>query len=82
MGETIVQGPWAAYALVVIQRRNAGAHPIGARLVEGFERGNDKPLRHGVKGSSKAPLSMGEELRKRVWRGERSLPDGADPALS
>lgn len=25
--------------------------------------------------------SMGEEMRQQFWRGERILPDGADPAL-
>ena len=35
----------------------------------------------GFQGVRHAPWSMGEGSRQRAWRGERSLPDGADPSL-
>ena len=38
----------------------AWRHPIGGRLVQGFQRGCETPpFGHGVKGSSKAPVVDG-----------------------
>ena len=70
------------------------AHPIGARLVEGFQRGwRNAPSCHGVEGSAECSLAAPEAAgfqragtlfgrwgrAARLGWGERSLHDGTDP---
>lgn len=57
-----------------LQRRNAGAHPIREGLVSMTWSGV-------FRGGLKAPFDRWGRDGNAVSRGERSLPDGADPAL-